>query len=265
MTSKKAAPLRANTATALLERAREDPMTFERLIQLVYSNLLTTGDTVVDGGAHTGLHTFPLSRLIGPAGNVIAVEALPDLANDLRRRTISLANVTVVAAALTDFRGRVTFQRVHEDLARSGIQRVPYPGPMTVQQVVVPALQLDDLVSGSLRFIKLDLEGGEFNALRGGRQSIKRFNPLIIFERSIQTAAAYGYTATDYFALLADIGYLTFDLFGVPITESGWARFGRPWYAIAVKRGSVDEAWVREHLPNLLASFARSTLGQSPD
>ncbi|MFI6803884.1 hypothetical protein ACIBO6_02520 [Streptomyces luteogriseus] len=38
---------------------------------------LAPGDTVVDAGAHTGYFTVLASRLVGPAGRVVAIESSP--------------------------------------------------------------------------------------------------------------------------------------------------------------------------------------------
>src|SRR4051794_36698192 len=59
------------------------------------------GDVVFDIGAGCGTEIPPFSRLVGPSGRVLAVEAHPWTC-DLLRRTIAanrLQNVTVVQAA----------------------------------------------------------------------------------------------------------------------------------------------------------------------
>jgi predicted RNA methylase len=39
--------------------------------------LITMGDCVLDAGAHHGIFALPVSKLIGPQGKVIAIEAHP--------------------------------------------------------------------------------------------------------------------------------------------------------------------------------------------
>ncbi len=57
---------------------------FERITQSFYTNIVRAGDTVIDGGAHTGRHTIPLARVVGPDGMVIAFEPLIAAADKLR-------------------------------------------------------------------------------------------------------------------------------------------------------------------------------------
>ena len=57
---------------------------FERITQSFYTNIVRAGDTVIDGGAHTGRHTIPLARVVGPDGMVIAFEPLAKVAETLR-------------------------------------------------------------------------------------------------------------------------------------------------------------------------------------
>ena len=45
---------------------------FETLIEWTYRRLLHEGDIAIDGGAHGGLHTVPMSKLVGPHGQVLA-------------------------------------------------------------------------------------------------------------------------------------------------------------------------------------------------
>ena len=49
--------------------------------------------------------------------------------------------------------------------------------------ITVPAMQLDSLrVNGRVSLIKLDVEGHELQVLRGSRQTIRDFEPVVIVE-----------------------------------------------------------------------------------
>jgi hypothetical protein len=102
-------------------------------------------------------------------------------------------------------------------------------------------------------FWKLDLEGGEYDALRGGRAALDRHRPAIVFENGREaTAKNYDYTIDDFFALFRGRGYALYDLFGNEFDETRWSVPAVPWYTIAVPHGSETEAT----LPNLMRSFA---------
>jgi protein-L-isoaspartate O-methyltransferase len=75
---------------------------FEQIIRAIYTAILQPGDLAVDCGASVGLHTTPMSNLVGPSGRVLAIEAIPEMAENLvlRTRGVSYANVEVVPKAI---------------------------------------------------------------------------------------------------------------------------------------------------------------------
>jgi FkbM family methyltransferase len=243
-------------------------VTLEDVINLIYTDVVRPGDVVVDGGAHGGLHTFPLSRLVGPTGRVIAVEALPNLATALREQAGAKGarNVEVVAGALYHEHTTVSFHAVQTSLAWSGIERqARYPWPTDVEVVPVTTVLLDDLIEGAWRFAKLDLEGGEFRALQGARQAIERCSPMLIFERSMGAPLWYGYSLDDFYGFFAEVGYGVYDLFGEPLPAAEWTDPRHPPDALAVRIGGRDERYVRHSLPRLLSEFTawvRHSIGE---
>jgi FkbM family methyltransferase len=129
------------------------------------------GDVVVELGAEYGTETVTLSRAVGPAGRVIAVEAHPWTC-ELLRATVAanaLTNVTVVNAAVVGTAGPVRLS----DGGRSTLSNsVLLPGP----GVEVPGCTLDGLVE-SMRLTRIDLlkvniEGAELAALAGMESAI---------------------------------------------------------------------------------------------
>ena len=165
---------------------------FEDIINAIYSAILKPGDLAVDCGANCGLHTFPMSKLVGPSGKVVAVEAIPDVAAGLAQR--GFPNIDVKATAIGAAAGRASFSVVRDDLGYSGLQqRRDLPGDLasSVDVIDVPVATLDSLLADRrqrVRFVKMDLEGGEFHALQGAT-SILRDRPLVIFENGRESAA----------------------------------------------------------------------------
>jgi hypothetical protein len=103
-----------------------------------------------------------------------------------------------------------------------------------------------------VRFVKMDLEGGEFHALLG-TTSILHDRPLVIFENGLENAAnLYGYASEDWFSLFERVDFAVFDLFGRPFCRDYWHAGGMPWYFIAAARGSPDERFVQRRAPNLV-------------
>src|SRR5271163_161512 len=75
---------------------------FEEIIEDTYRALVQPADLVVDCGANRGVHTWPLSDLVGPEGEVLAIEAIPVLAGALTERLTAEGrpNTRVAATAI---------------------------------------------------------------------------------------------------------------------------------------------------------------------
>jgi FkbM family methyltransferase len=230
---------------------------FEDIIKAIYSAILKPGDLAVDCGANRGHHTFPMSKLVGPSGRVVAVEAIPDLAARLAQR--GFPNIDVKATAIGAAAGRARFFVVRGDNGRSGL-REHRDLAGSVDVIDVPVATLDSLLADRrqrVRFVKIDLEGGEFHVLQSAT-SILRDGPLVIFESGLEKDAdLYGYTSKDWFNLFDTMDFAVFDLFGRPFCRNDWHGSGIPWYYIAAAHGSADERFVQQCAPDLVRRLYR--------
>jgi FkbM family methyltransferase len=147
--------------------------------------LLRPGDILVDAGANIGVYTLLASRLVGPAGRVIAIEMMPDTAAILRRhvRENGCGNVEIVERALSDRTDDIVVARVPAGRhGQASIALRETPGAQVAHREV-RTITLDDACRGidRIRLMKLDLEGAELGALAGGRSALTR-TELVIFE-----------------------------------------------------------------------------------
>jgi FkbM family methyltransferase len=229
-----------------LDPARGAGQFFEAIIEAIYAATTPLGGTIVDCGANIGRHTWPMAGVVAAAGKVIAIEAIPTLAQALQAESVrrQLPQVTVVASAVGAAEGTSEFVFVSGADGYSGIrQRSGIPEAMvkTIQKLQVPVETLDHLVErlhlDRVDFIKMDLEGGEYDALRGAAEIMARHQPLIVFENGrAASASTYSYAMADWFGLFRGRGYATFDLFGRPFSEDLWHSTGVPWYFIAARQ-----------------------------
>jgi FkbM family methyltransferase len=163
---------RATSTVVLLEHETwfEDEYAFIRA-------LARPGWRAVDGGGNIGVYTLALAR----AGADIAVyEPNPPIADRARR-----------AIALNGLGARVRHRQVALGSA-PGIARFDIAGaPENAHLGAAGALEvnvvtLDDEMDAfgwpDLDFIKLDLEGGEVEALRGAKRTLARYSPLVMSE-----------------------------------------------------------------------------------
>jgi FkbM family methyltransferase len=181
------------------------------------SELVRSGDVVVDIGANRGVYTALLSRRVGPGGRVHAVEPVPAMEDRLRSLARHRGNVTVHALALSDAAGTTSLQlpvfHGHAIDALATVGRVTSAPSVSVD---VAVRTLDDMLAdehGPVSFVKCDVEGHEHHVLRGGLRVIREHRPVIVVEIE-QRHREDPISST--FGMLSDLGYSAYYL-----TEDG--------------------------------------------
>lgn len=143
--------------------------------------LIEPGTTVFDVGANIGLSALEFART---AGSVIAFEPHPDTAARLAANLASNAvrNVGIVQAAVGSAPGTVTF---HESASPTLSSASVIP-PDLVRSFEVPVTTVDGewLDAGRPRVsaLKVDVEGGELDVLRGASALLASERPAILLE-----------------------------------------------------------------------------------
>jgi FkbM family methyltransferase len=143
----------------LMEHGREQ--TFVRLL----ADAVPPGGVVLEGGAHLGFVTVHAAHAAGPNGRVITFEANPTVLDVLRQNLTAngvAERVEVVPKALGDSTGRTRFY-----VSTGGEMSSLFAPPVASMPVEVDVVRADEVVSGPVDVVKLDIEGGELAALRG--------------------------------------------------------------------------------------------------
>jgi hypothetical protein len=112
-------------------------------------------------------------------------------------------------------------------LRRTGLNRHIKRCPIAVRDIVVDVDTIDAQAAAleRLDYIKLDVEGGEMNCLRGAQRAVHRHRPFISVEYGRSSYLAYGETALSLFEWSVQNRYLISDLFGNLIEdESEWLQ-----------------------------------------
>ena len=137
--------------------------------------------TCLDVGANIGNHTV---NFFAPHfNNVACFEPNPDIFPLLAHNTRMLKNVTIFEYGLSNTTGRFPFTVVGTNLAASSIveERAAIDvGPEQFIDVKVLDEVWDEATQ--IDFVKVDIEGHEFQFLEGASQMIKRDRPVIFFE-----------------------------------------------------------------------------------
>jgi FkbM family methyltransferase len=154
----------------------------EQRLPFVLRKILQKDSCAIDVGAHIGSFLSSILRY-APNGNHIAIEPSVIRSNLLRRR---FPKVLVLETAIADRDGTAIFEENWKNLGFSRLQRAV--SQTSVSRYEVKTMRLDDLDVRRVDFIKLDIEGAELLALKGGKALINKYQPVILFECGAENA-----------------------------------------------------------------------------
>jgi FkbM family methyltransferase len=158
--------------------------------------LIREGDTVIDAGAFIGDHTYAYLKKAGKEGSVIAFEPNPQSFQCLSHNcpTAILHN-----KGLSDSETTAPFHQ-HQNCGASKIS------PLGTTQISLTTI--DSLNLPRLDFLKLDIEGHELKALKGGKTTITKFKPNILLEVNKEALTGQGTSAIELEDYLNELGYV---------------------------------------------------------
>ncbi len=149
------------------------------------------GVTVADVGAHFGFYTLLAAHLAGEEGKVFAFEASPRVFSVLQNNARTFVQIETMHCAVSNESGELSFYEfpTHyseyntlspEQFEQSDwFQRIPH------QKVTVPAIHLDAFFAEKQiqpDFIKIDVEGAEFQVVQGTQALLREHAPMIAME-----------------------------------------------------------------------------------
>ena len=136
---------------------------------------LDSMDTCIQAGGNIGLWPACYAKEFQ---RVITFEPAADSFACMESNLAELENVEIYNAAVGDSNHPVTLKYPPRKQDRSGACYVEPDKRGLIKQV-----RIDDIdVSGRIDLIHLDIEGGEFAALRGAANTIKQHQPAIVIE-----------------------------------------------------------------------------------
>ena len=191
---------------------------YEEVLAFSYRKFLSSGMNVIDIGAHAGRHTLQFLDIIGTEGFVWAFEPLPPFAEALERDLAGLKRVKIIQMALSDSERVSCFKYVENYPGESGLQErnYNYDGAI-IRDIEVRVSSLDIYFADNEKnvdFVKIDVEGGEIDILRGATQFFKKNRPIVSIEYGRPSYQPYGNTSDTLFISASTHDYLISDLFG---------------------------------------------------
>ena len=189
-----------NTSNAVDKNQLYDIQTIE-----VMKRVLKNDSNCIDIGCHKG---SILSEILSFAsqGTHFAFEPLPEMHQGLLESFGNIQGLRIYDCALSDVTGASSFQHVVTNPGYSGLRKRRYDRPHEqIQEITVKTELLDNLIPGDIpiHFIKVDVEGAELQVFRGGKETIKKSRPVIVFEHGLGAADHYGTSPESVYDLLA--------------------------------------------------------------
>lgn len=210
----------------------------------IFKRFVQNGDVVIDVGANIGVHTLALSEVVGKTGKVIAIEpyppALNKLKNNLSGNHINNVDILTVALSLQSGKAELTNPEGNHNEGMATLWQAKQQGNHYSYEVRLETL--DNLMEQhqieSVKLIKMDIQGSEYPALRGGERLIRRFRPFIIFEYDKSWEAA-SVTLEEMQTYLESLDYILYainesDASIIPVDQNKHTEF------IAIHRDNMS-------------------------
>lgn len=189
------------------------------------------GGVFVDIGANIGFHSLFAASVVGNEGLVMSFEPLPRL----QQQMISSVNsnnfkqIRVEPVALGYTSGKAILSLVEENIGASSIQNVTEDRAVG-STIEVPVRTLDSYLDilPRVNLIKIDIEGSEFEALKGAETLLRKTAPVIILEFSPHVYEKdYTGKSLALFDYLNELGYVITDIENKETDVKGCLQAGK--------------------------------------
>lgn len=167
------------------------------------AQFIKQGDVVIDAGACLGDHTVVYLKSVGPTGTVHAFEPNP-IAFECLAYNCPTAILHKEALGEKFWRGDISMGQTEEQPPHNNLGAacvVPVPGG------IVRVVPLDSLKLPRVNFMKLDVEGMEFEAIKGAKDTILRCRPTIMAEFNFPMLKQRQITTDEIIAFMWSLGY----------------------------------------------------------
>jgi FkbM family methyltransferase len=177
---------------------------------------LKPGMVFFDIGAYHGIFSLVAGRRLGRSGRVVAFEPSPRefsrLKLHLRWNHIEDARAEPLAVG-SDAGERTFFQVSSGDKTRNGLR--PPATNDSLTEISVSTVSLDQYIANlplnRVDVVKLDVEGGEMEALSGAASLLNRFRPMVICEVLDGATQPWGYAAREIITKFLGHDFVWFD------------------------------------------------------
>lgn len=192
--------------------------TYEKGTLYVIQNVLKKGDVFVDVGANIGLMSIFASLIVEDEGKVFSFEPNPATYNILMKN-IDLNNISNIETSKYGLGSKAGTTEIY-DVWDSGRGSATMIKPEEIKESghtvnIVSLTEHFKNIQSKINFIKFDIEGYEFEALKGAKNIIVEMLPMLIIEISDINASLDNVNGNEVFNFIKEIkNYRIFKLNG---------------------------------------------------
>lgn len=173
---------------------------------------LKDGDVAIDVGGQIGYLSIIMATSANRHVQVVSFEPEPGNINSFKQNIElnTLENVTLVEKAVSDHAGKIKLY-LSSDRNAGTHSTVFVEGNVSEEFVEIDAVTIDDEVSSRgidrVDLIKIDVEGGEIDVIRGSVKTLMSFQPVVITELGDALQKARGFSTDEFKLFMEDHGY----------------------------------------------------------
>jgi len=172
----------------------------ERAVLECLRTRLRPGDCFVDAGANIGFYSIAAAKAVGTSGSVLAIEMMEGTARILREHVElnDVGNVRVIEGALSTSENAL----VVASMPAGSFGQASISDTGKGEMFEVCSTTFDSVLRNTprVRLLKIDIEGAELEALKGGLDVLDRIEAIIfehldrtVFEKISALLASHGF------------------------------------------------------------------------
>lgn len=141
------------------------------------------GETVLDIGANIGHHSIIMSKCVEKNGKVISFEPIPRIIKQFKEsiEINDIKNIEVKEFGLSNKEENIKF---YIDKNNAGHSSAIQDNKINTEEINIHTKTLDSLNLNTFSFVKIDVEGYEWNVIEGGMNTFLKYRPIILMEWS---------------------------------------------------------------------------------
>jgi len=163
----------------------------------------------IDCGCSFGSYSIPIAKLNTSNAKVIAIDASSNAIKRIKENIDlnDIRNILIYNVGLDKKEGYLKFNDDLNLLPNSGAFRFDNIGKETKVITLDAILETQPLSNYDIIFVKMDLEGYEFQALQGFKKNIIKHKPVILFEFSRMLVSNKLFSKSAFNLFLEEISY----------------------------------------------------------